>query len=150
MSTDPIACKAAQATELFANEALVKNPVLQKHTLPTTNKDFRRLYANQAVHHWCRWATVAGFVPIPVVDVLTISAAQAKMVHSLCQIYDKQFEFDYLRLTWRESDWPCFSQPSLLLHPEYSTCWQHAIILNATRRSIWCNIRSWRSIYSAF
>ena len=96
MSTDPIACKAARATELFANEALVKNPVVQKHTLPTTNKDFRRLYANQAVHHWCRWATVAGFVPIPVVDVLTISAAQAKMVHSLCQIYDKQFEREAL------------------------------------------------------
>jgi uncharacterized protein (DUF697 family) len=96
VSTDPIACKVAQATELFANEALVKNPAIQKPTLPTTSTDFRRLYANQTVHHWCQWATVAGFVPVPVVDVLTISAAQAKMVHSLCQIYDKQFEREAL------------------------------------------------------
>lgn len=96
MSSDPIACKAAQATELFANEALVENPVNQQHTLPTANKDFRRLYANQAVHQWCQWATVAGFVPIPGLDMLTISAAQAKMVHSLCQIYDKQFEREAL------------------------------------------------------
>lgn len=88
-------CKVALATELFAMESKVDKPADAK-PLPTSDKDFRRLYAEQTVHHWCQWATVAGFVPVPVVDVLTISAAQAKMVHSLCKIYEKQFEREAL------------------------------------------------------
>ncbi|MCX7222509.1 MAG: DUF697 domain-containing protein, partial [Burkholderiales bacterium] len=82
-------CKVALATELFAKESQVEK-TSDTRVLPTSDKDFRRLYADQTVHHWCQWATVAGFVPIPVVDILSISAAQAKMVHSLCKIYDKQ------------------------------------------------------------
>ena len=88
-------CKVALATELFAKESHVEKPS-DTQALPTSDKNFRRLYADQTVHHWCQWATVAGFVPIPVVDILSISAAQAKMVHSLCKIYDKQFEREAL------------------------------------------------------
>jgi uncharacterized protein (DUF697 family) len=84
-------CKARLATELFEREAHVEKPPETAIPLPTSDKNFRRLYADQTVKHWCQWASVAGFVPVPVVDILSISATQAKMVHSLCQIYDKQF-----------------------------------------------------------
>ena len=74
----------------------MEKPQERKTPLPSGSADFRRLYADQTVHHWCQWATLAGFVPVPVIDILSISATQAKMVHSLCQIYDKQFEREAL------------------------------------------------------
>jgi uncharacterized protein (DUF697 family) len=90
-------CKSKLATELFAREAHVDPPPGSTlPPLPTSDKNFRRLYADRTVHHWCQWATVAGFVPVPVIDILSISATQAKMVHSLCQIYDKRFEREAL------------------------------------------------------
>jgi len=92
----PGECKAKLATELFEREAHVDPPPDATAPLPISDKNFRRLYADRTVHHWCQWATVAGFVPVPVVDVLSVSAAQAKMVYSLCQIYDKRFEREAL------------------------------------------------------
>jgi uncharacterized protein (DUF697 family) len=87
-------CKAKLATELFERESHIDPPQGAKDPAPNTDKNFRRLYADRTVHQWCQWATMAGFVPIPAVDLLSISAVQAKMVHRLCQIYDKRFERD--------------------------------------------------------
>lgn len=89
-------CKLRLATELFEREAHVEKPPETTIPLPISDKNFRRLYADQTVKHWCQWASVAGFVPVPVIDILSISATQAKMVHSLCQIYDKQFHREAL------------------------------------------------------
>ena len=91
-----VKCKAKLATELFSREAHVDPPPDATTPLPLSDKNFRRLYADRTVHHWCQWATVAGLVPIPVVDILSVSATQAKMVHTLCQIYDKRFEREAL------------------------------------------------------
>jgi uncharacterized protein (DUF697 family) len=61
-------------------------------TNPSVAKDFRRLLADQTVQNWSQWATVAGFIPIPLLDVVTISGVQIKMIYDLCRVYDIPFE----------------------------------------------------------
>jgi len=53
---------------------------------------YRRLLADRTVTHWCKWATLASFVPVSTLDVLAIAGTQAKMIHSLCKIYNVPFE----------------------------------------------------------
>ncbi len=93
---NPRKCKVTLATELFEREAHVERGDKTKINLPVDNLEFRRLYADQTVTQWCQWASVAGFIPLQIVDMLSISAVQAKMVHSLCQIYGKDFEHEAL------------------------------------------------------
>jgi len=103
-NTDPLSqdnataeCKARLATELFEREAYVEKPPKKAVIpLPITDKNFRRLYADQTVKQWCQWSSVAGFVPVPGVDILAISATQAKMIYSLCKLYDKKFHREAL------------------------------------------------------
>jgi uncharacterized protein (DUF697 family) len=61
-------------------------------TNPSVAKDFRRLLADQTVQNWSQWATVAGFIPVPLLDVVTISGVQIKMIYDLCGVYDIPFE----------------------------------------------------------
>jgi len=93
---NPRKCKVTLATELFEREAHVEKGNKAKTNLPIDDIEFRRLYADQTVTQWCQWASVVGFIPLQIIDVLSISAVQAKMVHSLCQIYGKDFEHEAL------------------------------------------------------
>jgi uncharacterized protein (DUF697 family) len=59
---------------------------------PLMVKDFRRLLADQTVKNWSQWATVAGFIPVPLLDLVAISSVQIKMIYDLCKVYDVPFE----------------------------------------------------------
>lgn len=54
--------------------------------------DFRHKLAQQTVKNWSQWATVAGFIPVPVVDTAAISGVQIKMIHDLCNVYGVEFK----------------------------------------------------------
>ena len=53
-------------------------------------KDFRRLLADQTVKNWSQWATVAGFIPLPLLDLAAISSVQIKMIYDLCIVVRKK------------------------------------------------------------
>jgi uncharacterized protein (DUF697 family) len=59
---------------------------------PMSVTDFQRVLADQTVVNWSQWASVAGFVSIPVVDFLAISGLQLKMIAELCKVYDVPFK----------------------------------------------------------
>ena len=61
-------------------------------TDPLTVKDFRRLLADRIVKNWSQWGTVAGFIPVPFLDLVTISGLQIKMIYDLCKVYDVPFK----------------------------------------------------------
>ncbi len=54
--------------------------------------DFRHKLAQQTVKNWSQWATVAGFIPLPVLDTAAISGVQIKMIHDLCDVYGVEFK----------------------------------------------------------
>ena len=55
-------------------------------------KDYRNLLAKQTVKTWSSWATAAGLVPMPALDLAAIAAVQVKMVYELCKIYDVPYK----------------------------------------------------------
>jgi uncharacterized protein (DUF697 family) len=61
-------------------------------TDPLSVKDFRRLLADRIVKNWSQWGMVAGFIPVPLLDLAAISGLQVKMVYDLCKVYDVPFK----------------------------------------------------------
>jgi uncharacterized protein (DUF697 family) len=61
-------------------------------TDPLSVKDFRRLLADRTVKNWSQWGMVAGFIPVPFLDLAAVSGLQIKMVYDLCKIYDVPFK----------------------------------------------------------
>lgn len=57
-----------------------------------TNRDFKRILADQTVTNWSQWASVAGFVTIPVVDLVAVGGLQIKMIADLCSVYNVPFK----------------------------------------------------------
>ena len=57
-----------------------------------TPVDFRNKSAHISVRNWAQWATVAGFIPIPIVDTAAIAGVQIKMIYDLCQTYEVEFK----------------------------------------------------------
>lgn len=51
----------------------------------------RDAYAGKLVDRFATWAGVAGFLPIPVVDMVAVGALQLQMLRRLSQIYDVPF-----------------------------------------------------------
>lgn len=64
------------------------------HTQAAKNEsiDFRHQLARQSVKNWAQWATVAGFIPVPLVDTAAITGLQIKMISDLCKIYKVEFK----------------------------------------------------------
>ncbi len=56
------------------------------------NIDFRHQLAQQSVKNWAQWATVTGFIPVPLVDTAAITGLQIKMISDLCKIYKVEFK----------------------------------------------------------
>lgn len=54
--------------------------------------DFRNKMAHQTVTNWAQWATVAGFIPVPLLDTAAIGGLQLKMIYELCKIYEVEFK----------------------------------------------------------
>jgi uncharacterized protein (DUF697 family) len=54
---------------------------------PEERKDF----ANKLVDRFAVWSGVAGFIPMPVVDVLAIGGLQVQMLRRLSQVYGVPF-----------------------------------------------------------
>lgn len=61
-------------------------------TASLSEKDFQRLLADRIVKNWSQWGMVAGFIPVPFLDLVTISGLQIKMVYDLCKVYDVPFK----------------------------------------------------------
>jgi uncharacterized protein (DUF697 family) len=57
-----------------------------------TSVDFRNQMAHQTVTNWAQWATVAGFIPVPLLDTAAIGGLQLKMIYDLCKIYEVEFK----------------------------------------------------------
>ena len=51
----------------------------------------RREFASQLVDRFAVWSGVAGFIPMPIVDVLAIGGLQIQMLRRLSQIYGVPF-----------------------------------------------------------
>lgn len=58
---------------------------------PTSPTAGRNETANKLVDRFAIWSGVAGLIPIPVVDVLTVGGLQIQMLRRLSQIYDVEF-----------------------------------------------------------
>ncbi len=57
----------------------------------TTETEARDVLANKLVDRFAVWSGVAGFVPIPVVDLLCVGGLQVQMLRRLSQIYNVEF-----------------------------------------------------------
>lgn len=92
--TDPHVSSTAQradaASQQFENESLNGSAIVPVD--PLSVKDFRRLLADRTVKNWSQWGMVAGFIPVPFLDLAAISGLQVKMVYDLCKVYDVPFE----------------------------------------------------------
>lgn len=53
--------------------------------------ELRRLIAEETVKKWCNRASIAGFVPVPFLDTLSIGSMQAMMIRELCDIFGIPF-----------------------------------------------------------
>lgn len=78
------------ASQQFETESLGGLAVVETESLST--KDFRRLLADRTVKNWSQWGMVAGLIPVPFLDLATISGLQIKMVYDLCKVYDVPFK----------------------------------------------------------
>lgn len=73
-------------------EAEYKSEAALVSTAALSEKDFQRLLADRIVKNWSQWGMVAGFIPVPFLDLATISGLQIKMVYDLCKVYDVPFK----------------------------------------------------------
>lgn len=105
-------CKTVQASDLLARESRItrsdqdtsvpestdsKKAATEKKSSDVPhahikNKDFRRLLASQTVTSWCKWASMAGFIPVPALDIVTIAGIQTMMINELCTVYGVTFK----------------------------------------------------------
>ena len=84
----------SDAADILEAEADTGASVSQTETVqkPLAAEDFRRLLADQIVRNWSQWATVAGFIPVPVLDTAVIGGLQVKMIQELCKVYEVPFK----------------------------------------------------------
>jgi uncharacterized protein (DUF697 family) len=80
----------AQNDQKTAEEVL--NDEIHTQADGNQNIDFRHQLAQQSVKNWAQWATVAGFIPVPLVDTAAITGLQIKMISDLCKIYKVEFK----------------------------------------------------------
>lgn len=50
--------------------------------------------ADLIVKKYMNWSFVGGLIPIPLVDLATISGVQAKMIYDLSELYGVEFKLD--------------------------------------------------------
>ena len=84
------ATRGDAASQQFENESLNGSAIVPVD--PLSVKDFRRLLADRTVKNWAQWAMVAGFIPVPLLDLAALSGFQIKMVYDLCKVYDVPFK----------------------------------------------------------
>jgi len=49
-------------------------------------------HANSIIKNHMIWSMGAGFIPVPIADLLAVSAIQLDMIRSLCKVYDINFK----------------------------------------------------------
>ncbi len=94
--------KISHASEMLDKESRISNHANDTSRKVNTaqdaentgleNKDFQKLLANQTVTSWCKWASMAGFIPVPAMDIVTITSVQTLMIKELCAIYCVTFK----------------------------------------------------------
>lgn len=77
-------------TDVAFHEIESENLKADSETVKIT--DFRNLLAVQTVKHWSQWSSVAGFIPVMVLDTAAISGLQIKMIYDLCDVYGVPFK----------------------------------------------------------
>ena len=88
-------CKAQAASDLLARESRPPEQLMAddlSQDLAYENADYRRLVGQEIISKWAKWATVAGFIPLPVLDTAAISGLQILMAKELCGLYGVPFK----------------------------------------------------------
>lgn len=55
------------------------------------NKDQQIKHADTVIRNHVIWSLGASFIPLPIADVVAVSALQMDMIRQLCRVYDKDF-----------------------------------------------------------
>ncbi|MCB9230913.1 MAG: DUF697 domain-containing protein [Bacteroidia bacterium] len=66
-------------------------------TSETTTTSSLRQEAREIVRKYCLWSAGAGMIPIPIVDVATLTALQIKMISDLAKHYNVPFSENRLK-----------------------------------------------------
>jgi uncharacterized protein (DUF697 family) len=98
-STETAAEATAPAVEAAAESASSHTETLEPITAQATVADLtpdssgptRRRRAQRTVYRYMAFSGVAGLVPLPAVDVATVTGVQVKMLHALSRLYDVPF-----------------------------------------------------------
>lgn len=77
--------------ELKVNAGNNKKPVLPDLP-PEAFAAVENAHAGLIIKQWAQWSAVGSMVPAPFMGTVLISAAQIKMIHSLCKTYNVPFE----------------------------------------------------------
>jgi uncharacterized protein (DUF697 family) len=75
----------------MAFSGLIDRYVYKKDYTIMDNKE-RKYRADAMIKNHMVWSMSAGFIPVPVADVLAVTAIQLDMVRSLARIYDVEFK----------------------------------------------------------
>ena len=78
-----------RAEEVFEAELNQESPKKLFHVHVTSDRESRGM---KVVKSWAQWSVVAGFVPVPFVDIALVSGIQIKMIYDLCQVYNVPFK----------------------------------------------------------
>lgn len=78
-----------RADEVFEAELSHEPERKLLHVRVTSDRETRGM---KVVKSWSQWSVVAGFVPVPFVDIALVSGIQIKMIYDLCQVYGVPFK----------------------------------------------------------
>jgi len=79
----------SSSTSDFQDEKVKKDDLFKN---PLNDIEFRRLLTDQTVTNYCNWASFAGLIPVPALDIAMITGVQTLMIKKLCQQYGVTFK----------------------------------------------------------
>jgi uncharacterized protein (DUF697 family) len=98
-TTAPMEAAVEAAAESPETEKL--EPITAQTTVTGIGADtdgpIRRRRAQRVVYRYMAFSGVAGLVPLPAVDVATVTGVQVKMLHALSKVYDVPFNASLAR-----------------------------------------------------
>jgi uncharacterized protein (DUF697 family) len=66
--------------------------LLKKYSMSDFNKSNREESADSIIKNHMIWAMGAGLIPIPIADIMAVSAIQLDMIRQLARVYDVDFK----------------------------------------------------------
>jgi uncharacterized protein (DUF697 family) len=86
----PLKAAAEPATPL-QSEPLQSKATMGNAEKPQSSAELRRAAAMKVVERFSLWSGAAGLIPLPLVDLATVSGVQIQMLRRISQIYDVPF-----------------------------------------------------------